>query len=145
MARLLGQEGALQVHNRILVVDDHPSFRRLLRIFLEQNPNWEVCGEASDGCEAIPRTSELHPDIVLMDLQMPRLNGIEATRRIHKQSPSTSVIILTLHENATLPQIARESGARGYVLKSDSLDVLTKAIETLGDPNASFVSPRRYE
>ena len=134
-----------QLHSRLLVVDDHPSFRQFLRIFLEQNPNWEVCGEASDGCEAITRASELHPDIVLMDLQMPRLNGIEATRRIHKQSPSTSVLILTLHENSTLPQIARESGARGYVLKSDSLDVLTKAIETLEDPNASFVLPHHYQ
>ena len=135
----------MQPHNRILVVDDHPYFRHMLRVFLEQNPNWEVCGEASDGCEAITRASELHPDIVLMDLQMPRLNGIEATRRIHKQSPSTSVLILTLHENSTLPQIARESGARGYVLKSDSLEVLTKAIETLRDPDAFFVSPHRYD
>ncbi len=120
------------VHTRFLVADDHPSFRHLLRVFLELHPNWEVCGEASDGFEAIVRTAELHPDIVLMDLDMPKLNGIEATRKIHALSPST---------RASLPRMAQDSGAQGFVLKSEPFDVLTKAIETLGTSEGFFVSP----
>ncbi|MGA7793579.1 MAG: response regulator transcription factor [Candidatus Acidiferrales bacterium] len=133
----------MQIHQRILVVDDHPCFRQLLRTFLEHNPNWEACGEASDGCEAITKTTELHPDIVLMDLDMPRLNGLEATRQIHKQSPSIRILILTLHDNSMLPQIAQNSGAQGYVLKSESLDVLTRAIETVGESDQFFVSSKQ--
>ena len=133
----------MQIHQRILVVDDHPCFRHLLRTFLEHNPNWEVCGEASDGFEAVAKTTELHPDIVLMDLDMPRLNGLEATRRIHEHSPSIRILILTLHDNSMLPQIAANSGAQGYVLKSEPLEVLTRAIETLGDSDQFFVSPKQ--
>ena len=132
----------MQVHQRILVVDDHPSFRHLLRTFLELNPNWEVCGEAADGLEAVLRTTELHPDIVLMDLNMPNLNGLEATRRIRLLSPSTRILILTLHELSSLPEIAQDSGARGYVLKSEPFDVLTKAIEQVCTSENVFVSPR---
>jgi DNA-binding NarL/FixJ family response regulator len=121
----------MQSHHRVLLVDDHSSFRHMLRTFLELNPNWEVCGEAADGCEAVKKTTELHPDIVLMDLDMPRLNGLEATRRIHKLSPSVRILILTLHENSVLPQIAQDSGAQGYVLKSESFDVLSRAIENI--------------
>lgn len=133
----------MQLHQRILVVDDHPFFRHLLRTFLELNPNWEVCGEASDGCEAVAKTTELHPDIVLMDLDMPRLNGLEATRQIHLRSPSIRILILTLHDNSMLPQIAQNSGAQGYVLKSESLEVLTRAIETVGESDQFFVSPKQ--
>lgn len=132
----------MQLHQRILVVDDHPSFRHLLRTFLELNPNWEVCGEASDGCEAVTKTTELHPDIVLMDLDMPRLNGLEATRQIHKRSPSIRILILTLHDNSILPQIAQDSGAQGYVLKSEPFDVLTRAIEAMSDSDKFFVAPQ---
>jgi DNA-binding NarL/FixJ family response regulator len=146
-ASQVGQESSsavrswqVRLHQRILVVDDHASFRHLLRTFLELNPKWEVCGEASDGCEAVTKTRELHPDIVLMDLDMPRLNGLEATRQIHKLSPSIRVLILTLHDISTLPQIARNSGAQGYVLKSEPLDVLTRAIETMCDSDQFFVA-----
>jgi DNA-binding NarL/FixJ family response regulator len=132
----------VQIHNRILVVDDHPPFRHMLRTFLELNPNWEVCGEASDGWEAVNRTAELHPDIVIMDLDMPKLNGLEATRRIHQLVPSVRVLILTFHENSVLPKIARESGAQGYILKSETFDVLTQAIETVGHSDKFFDSTR---
>ena len=115
----------------------------MLRTFLELNPNWEVCGEAADGCEAVKKTTELHPDIVLMDLDMPRLNGLEATRRIHKLSPSVRILILTLHENSVLPQIAQDSGAQGYVLKSESFDVLSRAIENIHASEAFFTSSQR--
>ena len=112
----------------------------MLRNFIELNPNWEVCGEAGDGREAVRKTAELHPDIVIMDLDMPRLNGLEATRRIHEASPSVRVLILTLHDNVALPRIAREWGAQGCVAKSDPFDALTRAIETLGDSESFFVS-----
>ena len=114
----------------------------MLRVFLELNPDWEVCGEASDGWEAVTRTTELHPDIILMDLQMPRLNGLEATRRIHEISPGTRILILTMHEFASLSRIAQASGAQGYLLKSESFDVLSKAIETVGTSGEFFESPR---
>ena len=76
----------MPLHFRILLADDHPSFRHMLRVFLELNPNWEVCGEAADGLEAVLRTTELHPDIVLMDLNMPNLNG-QALRKTLGQQP----------------------------------------------------------
>jgi DNA-binding NarL/FixJ family response regulator len=132
--------GQGQLHHRILVVDDHPSFRRMLRMFLEKNSQWEVCGEASDGWEAVKRTTELRPDIILMDLHMPRLNGLEATRQIHRLLPSTRILILTLHDNSILPRIAQESGAQGYVLKSESFDILNRAIESMGTSDTFFVS-----
>ena len=130
----------MQIHNRILVVDDHPQFRYMLRAFLELNPNWEVCGEASDGWEAVTRTAELQPDIVIMDLDMPKLNGLEATRRIRELAPLVRILILTFHENSVLPKIAQESGAQGCVLKSATFDVLTEAIETVGNSDKFFDS-----
>jgi DNA-binding NarL/FixJ family response regulator len=130
------------LHFRILLADDHPSFRRVLRLFLENNPNWEVCGEAADGVEAVEQVGELHPDIVLMDLSMPNLNGIEATLKIHSFSPSTRILILTFHELPALQEIAQTSGARGYVLKTEPFDVLTNAIEQVCSSESGFVSPR---
>ncbi len=130
------------LHFRILLADDHSSFRHMLRIFLELHPNWEVCGEAADGLEAVVRATELHPDIVLMDLNMPNLNGIEATRRIRSLSPSTRILILTFHELSSLQEIAQNSGAQGYVLKSEPFDVLTKAIEKVCTSDNVFISPR---
>jgi len=132
----------MQLHHRILLVDDHPSFRHMLRAFLELNPDWEVCGEAADGCEAVTKTTELHPDVIIMDLNMPRLNGLEAPRRIHELSPSIRILILTLHENSVLSRIARDSGAQGYFLKSEPFDVLTRAIETIGDSEKFLGSSR---
>jgi DNA-binding NarL/FixJ family response regulator len=130
------------VQVRILVVDDHASIRHMLRAFLELNPYWEVCGEASDGVEAIGRATDLHPDVVIMDLDMPKLNGLEATRRIHEMSPATRVLILTLHDNTVLSKLAREFGAQGYVLKSEAFEVLTQAINSVGQSDEFFVSSR---
>ena len=131
----------MPLHTRFLVADDQSSYRHMLRVFLELNPNWEVCGEASDGFEAIVRTAELHPDIVIMDLDMPKLNGFQATRRIHALSPSTRILILTFHEFSSLSRIAQDSGAQGFILKSEPFDVLVKAIETVGKSEGFFVSP----
>jgi DNA-binding NarL/FixJ family response regulator len=139
--RLVGNMATSPVHFRILLADDHSSFRHMLRGFLELNPNWEVCGEAADGLEAVSRTTELHPDVVIMDLNMPNLNGIEATRRIRSLSPSTRILILTFHELSSLQEIAQDSGARGYVLKSQPFDVLTRAIEKVCTSENVFISP----
>jgi DNA-binding NarL/FixJ family response regulator len=128
------------VQLRILVVDDNPSIRHSLCSFLELNPQWEICGETADGLEAVRSAADLHPDVIIMDLEMPRLNGLEATRRIHGLSPAARVLILTLHENAILSKIAQDSGAQGYVLKTEPLEVLTRAIETVGNSDRFFVS-----
>ena len=125
---------------RILVVDDNPSIRHSLCCFFELHPEWEICGEAADGLEAVRSAFDLHPDVIIMDLEMPRLNGLEATRRIHRLSLSTRVLILTLHENSILPKIAQDAGAQGYVLKTQPLEVLARAIETLGYSDTFFVS-----
>jgi DNA-binding NarL/FixJ family response regulator len=129
------------VHLRILVVDDHAPVRQMIRTFLEMHPDWEVCGEAADGIEAIQQAADLRPDIAVIDLDMPKLNGLEATRRIHDLIPSTRVLILTLHDISTLPRMARDSGAQGYVLKSEAFDVLTQAIEAVDSSEKLFVSP----
>jgi DNA-binding NarL/FixJ family response regulator len=123
------------------VVDDHAPVRQMIRTFLELHPDWEVCGEAADGIEAIQQAANLRPDIAVIDLDMPKLNGLEATRRIHDLIPSTRVLILTLHDVSTLPKMARDSGAQGYVLKSEAFDVLTQAIEAVDSSEKLFVSP----
>ena len=112
----------------------------MVRGMVEQHPGWQVCGEACDGAEAVQRATELRPDVIVMDLVMPKLNGLEATRKIHELSPSARVLILTLHENPVLPKIAQDSGANGYVVKSESLDTLTRAIESVGESNRFFVA-----
>ena len=125
-------------HLRILIADDQPYIRRALRALLESKKSWEVCGEASDGREAIERTEQLHPDIVVMDLFMPRLNGLEATRSIHQRFPSAQVLLLTLDDFPELARLARDAGAQGYVLKPDSSQFLIPAIASLGDSTPFF-------
>jgi len=125
-------------HLRILIADDQPYIRRAVRALLESKKSWEVCGEASDGREAIERTEQLHPDIVVMDLFMPRLNGLEATRSIHQRFPSAQVLLLTLDDFPELARLARDAGAQGYVLKPDSSQFLIPAIASLGDSTPFF-------
>ncbi len=125
-------------HLRILIADDQPYIRRAVRGLLESKKSWEVCGEASDGREAIERTGQLHPDIVVMDLFMPRLNGLEATRRIHQLFPSAQVLLLTFDDFPDLARLARDAGAQGYVLKPDSSQFLIPAIASLGDSRTFF-------
>jgi DNA-binding NarL/FixJ family response regulator len=127
-------------HLRILIADDQPYVRRAVRSLLESKKSWEVCGEASDGREAIERTEQLQPDIVVMDLFMPRLNGLEAARAIHQHFPSAQVLILTLDDFPDLARLARDAGAQGYVLKLDSSQYLIPAIASLGDSTPFFQS-----
>lgn len=125
----------------VLVVDDHAFIRRGVRSILEPFPEWELCGEAANGQEAIQKASELHPSIVVMDVSMPVLDGIAATLAIKKSQPQTHIILLTLHNSRELLSRAFQAGARGYVLKADVDDELLKALRiVVGD--GSYISPK---
>ena len=104
---------------RILVVDDNPSVRRYLRGILEQDTNWKVCDEARNGEEAIERFRQMHPDLIVLDFQMPEMNGLEAARIINRISPETPILILTLYLSKQLSTEARRAGARGACAKTD--------------------------
>ena len=116
---------------RILLADDHDVVRRGLRHLLEQNPEWEVCGEAVTGREAVEMASKLMPHVVVLDLTMPELNGLEATRQIHKAQPATEILVFTMHESEQLIREVLAVGARGYLLKSDAAALIISAVETL--------------
>jgi len=107
---------------RILVADDHELVRRGIRVLLENHPGWEVSAEAKDGREAVERANELKPDLVLMDIGMPNLNGIDAARQILANSPATHLLILTMHYSQQVVQEVLAVGARGFLLKSDAVD-----------------------
>jgi DNA-binding NarL/FixJ family response regulator len=134
------EPGGRVEHLRILIVDDHAFMRKAVRSILESHDNWEVCGEAADGSEAIERTGELHPDVVIMDILMPRVGGLEATRRIHDSFPESHVLILTLHGFPDLTRAVQEAGAQGCVLKSDSCRDLLPAVESVSH-SKPFFSP----
>src|SRR5215471_15076952 len=104
---------------RVLVADDHEVVRKGLRTILEEQPGWEVSGEASDGREAVDKVRALKPDVTVVDVGMPGLNGLEATRQMLKNDPETKVLILTMHESDPLIREVLDAGARGYLLKSD--------------------------
>jgi len=126
---------------RILVADDQPYMRRAVKSLLESHQGWVVCGEASDGLEAVSKMAELQPDVVVMDMMMPNLNGLEATRRIRQEFPSSRILILTLHDVPELVRLARIAGAKGLVLKSDSNRLLIAAVEHLGRAETFFSQP----
>ena len=125
---------------RILVADDHEVVRRGMRALLEVRPEWEVCAEAANGREAIELAKQMKPDVVVMDISMPELNGLEATRQILKVLPRTEVLILTLHESEQLIHRVVESGARAYILKSDAGRNLVEGVAALGQHKSFFSS-----
>ena len=116
---------------RILLVDDHEIIRKGLRSILEPRKDWVIVGEATTGREAVKKVEELKPDVVVMDISMPELNGLEAVRQIVRLVPRTEVLVLTMHESEDLVREVLEAGARGYLLKSDAASQLIAAIETL--------------
>jgi DNA-binding NarL/FixJ family response regulator len=125
---------------RILVADDHEVVRRGVRRLLQARPGWEVCGEATNGEEAIAAAELLHPDVVVLDVTMPGLEGIAAARAIRARLPRTEVLVFTMHETEELLADALAGGAQGYVLKTDPSRLLLAAVEALAR-HASFVSP----
>jgi DNA-binding NarL/FixJ family response regulator len=118
---------------RIVIVDDHAVVRRGVRALLESQPGWEIAGEAVTGREAVELAKRLYPDIVVMDLSLPELNGLDAARQILKDSPRTEVLVLTMHHSEELVRNVLQAGARGYVLKSDADESLIAAVESLRD------------
>lgn len=116
---------------RILLADDHDVVRRGLKVLLQEHADWTVCGEAVSGREAVDLAREAQPDIAIVDLMMPDLNGLETTRQIRKVSASTQVLIFTMHQNESLVHDVLEAGARGYLLKSDAEQHIVTAVEAL--------------
>jgi DNA-binding NarL/FixJ family response regulator len=115
----------------IVIVDDHAVVRRGVRALIESQPGWEVAGETGSGREAVDLAKRLQPDIVIMDLSLPELNGLDATRQIVKESPRTEVLVLTMHHSEELARNVLQAGARGYVLKSDADQNLIAAVDSL--------------
>lgn len=114
---------------KILLVDDHTLFRSGIRLILQRNPEFEIVGEASDGLEGVKRAKQLKPDVVLMDLNMPGLSGLEAMQLIVEDLPETAVLMLTVSEEAEDLTAALKSGARGYLLKNIDADYLNQSIK----------------
>ena len=117
---------------RILIVDDHEIVREGIRTLINRaRPSWEICGEAANGKEAIAAVQSMKPDVVVLDITMPGLSGLEATQKLVKSDVETRILMFTMHESARLANDVREAGAHGLVLKSQASRDLILAIETL--------------
>jgi DNA-binding NarL/FixJ family response regulator len=124
----------------LLVADDHDIVRRGLRDLLEKEPGWKVVAEAANGREAVEKTKELKPDVSILDISMPSLNGLEAARQIVASGSPTKVLILTVHHSDPLIQQMLKAGVRGYVLKSDAASELVHAVEAVYRNKTFFTS-----
>ena len=122
------------------MADDHELLRRGLRALLTEQPGWEICGEAVDGREAVELARKLRPDVIVMDIAMPELNGLEAPRQIRRVWPKAEILVLTFDESEALVREVLAAGARGYMLKSDVSRLLVQAVETLGRHRPYFTS-----
>jgi DNA-binding NarL/FixJ family response regulator len=125
---------------RLLLVDDEPSVRRGLRMRLELEADVEVIGEAADGAAAVEMTAQLGPTVVLMDIQMPVLNGILATRQITQESPASAVIVLSMHDDAATIGQARDAGASEFIAKHSMDDTLITAIRRAAGEKGALTS-----
>jgi DNA-binding NarL/FixJ family response regulator len=125
---------------RILIADDHDLVRRGVKALLESHEGWQICGEAKTGREAVTKAEELKPDIAILDISMPDLNGLEAARRIRKASTGTEVLILSIHYSDQLIRDIVDAGVRGYIVKSDSDRDLVIAVETLAKHQPFFTT-----
>ncbi len=114
---------------RVLVVDDFEDWRRQVHSLLQARPAWQVIAEASDGSEAVQKAEELKPDLIVLDVGLPNLNGIEAARRIQQRSPSSKIVFLSLNKNLEVVLAALSTGALGYVHKTDARRELLPALD----------------
>jgi len=128
---------------RILIADDYEGIRGGIRTLLMARPDWEVCGEAVNGQDAVRLAGELQPDVIIMDITMPVMSGLEATEQLTKHGSNTKVLIFTTHESQTLQATVRKTGARGYVLKSQAARDLLKAVGCLQGGGTFFDSGNR--
>ena len=126
---------------RVFIVDDHAFVRRGVQTVLGSFPDWEVCGEASNGLDAIQLVEQLKPDVVLMDVSMPGMDGIQATRIVRNANERTKIVLITLHESVEALRSGFRAGANGYLLKADAEEELIKALRVvIGD--GSYISPK---
>jgi DNA-binding NarL/FixJ family response regulator len=123
---------------RILIADDHEVIRLSLRSLIASRDGWQLCGEARNGREAVELAKALRPDIVVLDLSMPELNGLEATLQIRKALPKTEVLVFTMHDTDELVHQVIAAGARGYLLKSDAMALIEPAIDALAQHKPYF-------
>jgi DNA-binding NarL/FixJ family response regulator len=131
---------------RILIADDHEIVREgLISHLAKSRPDWDICGEATDGEQTIQLTRELKPDIVILDITMPRMSGLEASSRMRKLGLSVPVLIFTTHDSARLATEVRQAGAQGYVLKSQAVRHLVLAIDTILAGGTFFGEPPKPE
>ncbi len=126
---------------RILIVDDCEPWRRMILSLLQEHPNWQVICEASDGLEAVQKSKELQPDLILLDIGLPGINGIEAGRQIHEVTPASKILFLSENLCPEVVQAALFIGGRGYVVKSDAGHDLVAAMEAIIE-DKQFVSAR---
>jgi DNA-binding NarL/FixJ family response regulator len=116
---------------RILLVDDHPIVRQGLKTLLEGHSGWEVIGEAADGAEAVEKAKDLSPDVMVLDVTMPRMNGLEACRLLRQECPGLEILFVTQHDSPQMMREALEAGARGYVVKSNAARDLLAAVDAV--------------
>jgi DNA-binding NarL/FixJ family response regulator len=128
---------------RILLVDDHPIVRQGLKTLLAGHPGWEVIGEASDGMEAVDKADRLRPDVMVLDVTMPRMNGLEACRLIRQKAPGMEILFVTQHDSPQMMREALEAGARGYVVKSNAARDLLEAVEAVSQHRVFTALNRR--
>jgi DNA-binding NarL/FixJ family response regulator len=125
---------------RILIADDHEVARNGIRAVLESHPGWEVCAEAKDGRESVELAAATRPDLILLDIGMPNLNGLEAARQILAAAPDVAILILTMHDSDNVVREVLRAGARGYLLKSDAGRDLVAAVEALQNQRTFFTT-----
>lgn len=116
---------------RILIADDHAMMRKGLRTVIEPHSGWEICGEATTGMEALECAKSLKPDLVVLDVSMPVLNGLEVAHRISRSLPEIKILLFTMHNSPQFAKDVTKSGAHGYVCKSSGEEVLMQAMEAL--------------
>ena len=128
----------------LLVADDHEIVRRGIRALIQEQPGWQIAAEAKDGRDAVTKATEFQPDVAILDITMPSLNGLDAAMQIAKLSPRTKVLILTIHESDQLSRKALDAGALGYILKTDAAFDLVTAVNSLLS-NKTFFTPKVAE
>ena len=129
---------------RILIADDHDGMRHTLHWLLQSRPDFEVCGEAKDGAEAIRMTKELKPDLVTLDITMPNVDGFEAARVIRKFFPEVKILILSVHRASQMLEEAKKIGANGFMTKSEHAQALLNAIDTVLQDRKYFAASAGY-